>query len=62
MFESLTDKLQETIKKLRRQNKITVQNIQDGLKEVRLALLDADVNLSVVNNFISSTSFSIIKC
>ena len=51
MFESLTDKLELTFKKLRGQGKITEKNIDDALREVRLALLEADVHLKVVKTF-----------
>ncbi len=54
MFESLTDKLELTFKKLRGQGKITEKNIEDSLREVRLALLEADVNFKVVKKFIES--------
>ena len=54
MFESLTDKLDLTFKKLRGQGKITEKNIDDALREVRLALLEADVHIGVVKNFLES--------
>ncbi len=54
MFESLTDKLELTFKKLRGQGKITEKNVEDALREVRLALLEADVNFKVVKKFIDS--------
>ena len=54
MFESLTDKLELTFKKLRGQGKITEKNIDDALREVRLALLEADVHIGVVKNFLES--------
>jgi signal recognition particle subunit SRP54 len=54
MFESLTDKLELTFKRLRGQGKITETNIDDALREVRLALLEADVHLKVVRNFLDS--------
>jgi len=54
MFESLTDKLELTFKKLRGQGKITEKNIEDSLREVRLALLEADVNFTVVKKFVES--------
>ena len=53
MFDALADKLDDAWKKLRGQDKISQSNIQDALKEVRRALLSADVNLQVVKNFIS---------
>jgi signal recognition particle subunit SRP54 len=52
MFESLTQKLESAFKKLRGQGKITPQNIEESLREVRRALLNADVNYKVVKQFI----------
>jgi signal recognition particle subunit SRP54 len=54
MFENLTDKLELTFKKLRGQGKITEKNIEESLREVRLALLEADVHFKVVKSFIDS--------
>ncbi|MSP39708.1 MAG: signal recognition particle protein [Deltaproteobacteria bacterium] len=54
MFESLTDKLELTFKRLRGQGKITETNIDDALRDVRLALLEADVHLQVVKTFLES--------
>lgn len=51
-FENLTDKLSEIFKKIKGQANLTEKNMEDALKEVRLALLDADVNYDVVNSFI----------
>ena len=53
MFDALADRLDDAWKKLRGQNKISKSNIQDTLKEVRRALLAADVNLQVVKTFIA---------
>ena len=52
MFDSLTDKLSSIFKKLRGHGKLSEQNISEALKEVRLALLEADVNFKVVKDFI----------
>jgi len=52
MFESLSEKLGSVFKKLRGHGKLTEQNIGEALKEVRLALLEADVNFKVVKDFI----------
>jgi signal recognition particle subunit SRP54 len=52
MFESLQSRLEEAIKRLRGQARITDDNIADALAEVRRALLDADVHLDVVRRFI----------
>ena len=54
MFENLTSKLETVFKKLRGHGKLTQQNIQEALKEVRMALLEADVNFKVVKDFIQS--------
>jgi signal recognition particle subunit SRP54 len=53
VFENLSGKLQETLKKLRGQGKLTEKNIDESLREVRLALLEADVNFKVVKEFIA---------
>lgn len=53
MFDALSDRLESAWKKLRGQDKISQSNIQDALREVRRALLEADVNLQVVKDFIS---------
>ena len=52
MFENLQDKLQRAFKNLRGQGVVTEENINDALREIRLALLEADVNLSVVKELI----------
>jgi signal recognition particle subunit SRP54 len=53
MFEDLTAKLEGIFKKLRGRGKLSETNIKDALKEVRLALLEADVNYKVVKEFVS---------
>ncbi|HJS97692.1 MAG TPA: signal recognition particle protein [Terriglobales bacterium] len=52
MFENLTEKLQRTFKNLRGQGKLTEENIGEALRELRLALLEADVNFKVVKDLI----------
>ncbi|MEO5573174.1 MAG: signal recognition particle receptor subunit alpha, partial [Gammaproteobacteria bacterium] len=52
MFDSLTERLTRTIKDLRGQGRVTEDNIKDTLREVRMALLEADVALPVVRVFI----------
>ncbi|MBZ5629471.1 MAG: signal recognition particle protein [Acidobacteriia bacterium] len=52
MFENLTDKLQRAFKNLRGQGKLTEENIAEALREIRLALLEADVNFKVVKELI----------
>jgi signal recognition particle subunit SRP54 len=54
MFENLTDRLSGTIRKLRGQARLTEDNIRDALREVRMALLEADVALPVVKEIIDS--------
>jgi signal recognition particle subunit SRP54 len=53
MFDALAERLEGAWKKLRGQDKISPSNIQDALREVRRALLEADVNLQVVKEFIA---------
>ena len=53
MFDALADRLEVAWKKLRGQDKISETNIQEALREVRRALLEADVNLQVVKDFIA---------
>ncbi len=52
MFENLSEKLQRTFKNLRGQGTVTEENIGEALKEIRIALLEADVNLNVVKALI----------
>ena len=53
MFESLTERLSRVVKSLKGEARITEANISDALREVRLALLDADVALPVAKDFIA---------
>lgn len=52
MFENLSDKLDSLFKKLRGQGVMTEENIKEALREVRLVLLEADVNFKVVKDFV----------
>src|ERR1700722_9970049 len=54
MFENLSDKLLSGLKKIRGQGKITKENIEGALKEIRLGLLEADVNFRVVKQFMEN--------
>ena len=54
MFENLTDRLSKTLQNLRGQGRLTEDNIRDSLREVRMALLEADVALPVVKEFIEA--------
>ena len=53
-FESLTDKLQNVFKNLRSKGRLTQEDVKAALKEVKLALLEADVNFKVVKQFVKS--------
>lgn len=55
-FENLADKLQQTFKKLRGKGKISEADLKAAMREVKLALLEADVNFKVVKDFINSVS------
>jgi signal recognition particle subunit SRP54 len=52
MFDSLTDRLDGVLKRIRGQARLDETNIQEALREVRLALLEADVNFKVVKDFV----------
>ena len=54
MFDNLTERLSGTLKKLKGQSRLTESNIQDTLQEVRVALLEADVALPVVTEFLEN--------
>ncbi len=54
MFDNLTERLSGTLKKLKGQSRLTESNIQDTLQEVRMALLEADVALPVVTEFLEN--------
>ncbi len=53
-FESLTDKLQNVFKKLKSKGRLTEEDVKVALKEVKMALLEADVNFKVVKQFVKS--------
>ena len=54
MFENLTQRLQETFRKLRGKGKLSEADVEEALREIRIALLEADVNFKVVRDFISN--------
>ncbi len=56
MFDNLTDRLEGVFKKLRGTGKLTEENIKESMREVRMALLEADVNFQVVKDFIAKVS------
>jgi len=55
-FEGLSDRLQEVFRKLRGKGKISEEDVKLAMREVRLALLEADVNYKVVKNFVATVS------
>lgn len=55
-FEGLAGRLQETMNKIRGKGKVSEQDVKEMMREVRLALLEADVNFKVVKNFIKTVS------
>lgn len=56
VFEGLSGKLQETIKRIRGQGRVSEKDVKDMMREIKLALLEADVNFKVVKDFISKVS------
>jgi len=56
VFEGLSGKLQETIKKIRGQGRVSEKDVKDMMREIKLALLEADVNFKVVKDFIGKVS------
>ncbi len=55
-FESLTEKLSATFKRLRGKGRLSESDVKQAMKEIKMALLEADVNFKVVKNFIASVS------
>ncbi len=56
MFDTLSDKLDSVFKKLRGHGRLTEQHIKETMREIRLVLLEADVNFRVVKNFVAKVS------
>ena len=54
MFDQLTQKLQKVFKNLRGEGRLTAEHVEEALKEIRMALLEADVNFKVVKQFVES--------
>ena len=51
MFESLTDKLDQVFRRLKGRGRLDEENVRQALKDIRMALLEADVNFKVVKEF-----------
>lgn len=56
MFQNLTDKISDAFKKFRNKGKLTESDVKEGMREIKLALLEADVNFKVVKAFINKVS------
>ena len=56
MFENLTDRLDGVFKKLRGHGKLSEENIEEAMREVRTALLEADVNFKVAKDFVATVT------
>ncbi len=56
MFQNLTEKLTNALKKFRNKGKLTAADVKEGMREVKMALLEADVNYKVVREFVSSVT------
>ena len=55
-FESLTEKLSATFKKLRGKGRLSEADVKEAMKEIKMALLEADVNFKVVKSFVAAVS------
>ena len=55
-FESLTEKLSATFKRLRGKGRLSEADVKEAMKEIKMALLEADVNFKVVKGFVSSVT------
>lgn len=60
-FEGLTEKLQETFKKLKGKGRVSEKDIKEAMREVRMALLEADVNFKIAKDFIAEVSEKALK-
>ena len=56
MFQNLSDKLEAAFKKFKNKGKLTESDVKEGMREIKLALLEADVNFKVVKEFIATVS------
>ena len=61
-FESLTDKLQNVFKNLRSKGRLTEADVKEAMKEVKRALLEADVNFRVVKSFVKTVTDRATGC
>ena len=61
MFENLSDKLHAVFKKLRGQSVLTEENISEAMREIRIALLEADVNLAIASELIEKIKADCVR-
>ena len=61
MFDSLSDKLHGIFKKLRGESRLSESNIAEAMRDIRLALLEADVNAAIADEFIQNILDSYLK-
>ena len=62
MFASLSDRLEATFKKLRGRGKLSEGNIKESMREIRQALLEADVNYKVARDFAKAPLLDVLDC
>ena len=55
-FEGLTEKLSATFKRLRGKGRLTESDVKEAMREIRVALLEADVNFKIVKQFVSTVT------
>ena len=55
-FENLTEKLSAVFKRLRGKGRLSESDVKEAMKEIKMALLEADVNFKVVKSFVASVS------
>ena len=55
-FENLSDKLQGVFKKLRSKGRLTEEDVKSAMREVKIALLEADVNFKIVKDFVKKVN------
>ena len=61
VFENLSERLQRTLKSIRGQGRLTEENVKDALREVRRALLEADVALEVIKLFVERVQVRAVR-
>ena len=62
MFDSLQEKLTKTLRNVQGKGKLSERNMEETLREIRVALLESDVNYNVVKNFLEKIEFILSLC